>query len=55
MYMRHIYREKFGLTAEEMDNENLLEVQLHFKIWKLEEMRQKDDNKNSSAPSKPAQ
>lgn len=42
--MRNRYREKFGLTAKEMDEETLEEIRAHWEIWNIDEKRQKREN-----------
>lgn len=49
--MRNQYRQKFKLTAAEMDDEPLNEVNMHFAIWKAEGLRQKKEEKKNQ-PSK---
>lgn len=50
--MRHIYRNKFKLTAAEMDSEPLLEVNMHFLMWRLEADKEKQEAKSMERKAK---
>ena len=44
---RNRYREKFGLSAEDMDNEDIREVLIHQYIWRIESKKQDLEQKRS--------
>lgn len=50
--MRHVYRTKFKLSAQEMDDEPILEVQMHFAMWKLEDKRRRAEEKKAQRKNK---